>query len=75
MRGYTRTYDSEISVNIRTTGLLEVIYYSERQKSKKFFSFKPKTELGAFSFENCVESSDDILKVDSTDNFEQKKVT
>jgi len=74
LRGYTRTYDGEISVNIRTAGLLEVIYYSERQKSQKFFSFKPKTEPDAFSFENCIiESSDDILKIDSSDNFEQKR--
>jgi len=64
----------DIFVDIRTAGLLEVIYYSERQKSHKFFSFKPKTEPDGFSFENCIiESSDDILKVDSPDNFEQKR--
>jgi len=74
LRGYTRTYDGETSVNIRTAGLLEVISYSERQKSKKLFSFKPKTEPDVFSFENCIiASSDDILKVDFTDNFEQKR--
>ncbi len=74
LRGYTRTIDGEKYVTIGDSGLLEVLSYGKRPKSKKFFSFKPKSEPEAFSFENCIiESSDDILKVDTSDNFEQKR--
>ena len=74
LRGHTKMYDGETHISIFSTGLLEVTYYSERQKSKKSFSFKPITEPTKFGFENCIiNSSDDILKIGSTDNFEQKR--
>ena len=73
MRAHTAKFLDETILTIDSKkGLLEVVYYGEREKSKNSFSFKPKPER--FSFENCiVESSDDILKIDSTENISQRR--